>query len=63
MTKEVQVVRCSCGVTFAASIIPDCYSNAKWQKDVRKYIDKGCTVEFMNVKDFELDFCNCHKKK
>lgn len=61
--KQVQVIRCKCGSTFAASILPYCFTSVEWQRDMRKYVKQGCSVEIMDVEVFQLEWCKCPKKK
>ncbi len=37
----IQVIKCKCGSIFAAAAEPHCYSDAEWQREMRKYIKKG----------------------
>jgi hypothetical protein len=65
MSRRIQVIKCKCGSAFAACIEPDCYSDKKWQKDMRKYVKKGCTVDLIDGSSSEPLFqkCVCEKKK
>lgn len=55
----VQLIRCKCGKVFAAAAEPHCYSDAEWQKEMRKYIKRGCTVEMSNNNDWKFEQCVC----
>ena len=60
--REVQVIKCKCGKTFAGCLAPYCYSDSEWQRDMRKYVKRGCTVELIDSKDFNLENCVCKKE-
>lgn len=59
----VQCINCPCGKTFAASCEPYCYQDADWQKDMRNYIKKGCTVTMVEKGKWTLDSCTCPNMK
>lgn len=61
--KKAQIVKCKCGVTFAACAEPNCYTDNQWQRDVREYIKKGCTVDAVEAKSIEFGDCKCLKTK
>lgn len=44
MSIQVIIYKC-CGNVFAACRTPECYTDAEWMKDVRKYAKQGHTVE------------------
>ena len=53
---SVQIIKCPCGEKFAACRVPECYEDAEWQRNMRAYVKKGCTVE---VADKLNNFGNC----
>lgn len=57
----VQVIRCSCGVIFAGCVEPYCYKDTEWQRNMRRYVKQGCTVE-MQGNDVQLGQCTCKRK-
>jgi hypothetical protein len=57
----VQSIRCKCGVIFAGCVEPYCYEDVEWQRNMRKYIKEGCTVE-MTGNDVKLGHCACENK-
>ena len=57
----IQVIKCKCGSIFAAAAEPNCYSDAEWQREMRKYIKKGCTVEMTNNHEWKFEHCTCEK--
>ena len=57
----VQAIRCKCGVIFAGCVEPYCYQDVEWQRNMRKYVSDGCTVE-MSPNDIRLGQCSCEKK-
>jgi hypothetical protein len=64
-TGKAQIVRCHCGNVFAACTEPECYTDIDWQRDVRKYIKGGCTVETVTSEEVKEAFasgsCKCDK--
>jgi hypothetical protein len=64
-TGKAQIVKCSHGIIFAACTEPECYEDADWQRDVRRYIKGGCTVDVVTsaeVKElFSQKPCKCDK--
>lgn len=66
-TGQSQIVICRCGNAFAICRAPECYTDRDWQKDVRRYIKGGCTVETLNTKEavekYSLGNCTCNKTK
>lgn len=63
MTRKAQVLKCKCGKIFAACIEPECYTDKKWQKDLRKYVLKGATVEILETPVFTLESCVCNNQE
>ncbi len=53
----IQAIKCPCGKVFAGCVEPYCYTESSWQKDVRKYIKKGCTVS--TIESTPLQECTC----
>lgn len=43
----IQLICCPCGNGFAACREPECYEETDWQRDMRKYVKKGCTVKLI----------------
>lgn len=61
-TRKKQVIKYGCcGKVFAAASEPYCYTDKEWQKDLRKYVSNGCTVEM--VESFEFGNCECKPKE
>lgn len=58
----VQIIKCKCGKIFAAAAEPHCYVDAEWQKDMRKYVKKGCVVEMVENGDWKFENCVCDKQ-
>ena len=59
--RMVQAIICMCGARFAACVEPHCYTDADWQKDVRKYVKRGCTIKMIDASSFRLEKCNCYE--
>lgn len=60
---KAQVVICKCGSKFAACVEPNCYTQKEWLKDLRKYVQEGCTVEMIEATEFKFERCKCEKEK
>lgn len=60
-TRQVQVIRCKCGAIFAGCIVPECYMDNEWLKDVKKYAIKGNVIEVINSDTFKFQECTCGK--
>ena len=59
----VQCINCPCGKTFAACAEPYCYEDADWQKDMRNYVKKGCTVKMAEKQNWSFEKCTCPNMK
>lgn len=59
----VQCINCPCGKTFAAAAEPHCYKDADWQKEMRNYVKKGCTVKMAEQQSWEFEKCTCPNMK
>ena len=55
----VQITKCPCGKTFSACCEPECYSDADYQKETRKYIQKGCKVQMVESGAWAFQNCTC----
>lgn len=55
---KAQVIKHGCcGKIYAACLIPMCYEEKSWHKDIRDAIKNGDTVD--TVADFEFGKCTC----
>lgn len=59
---QAQVIKCVCGSIFAGCVVPECYTEVEWQRDMRKYVKKGCTVELKENGRWKFEICICNKK-
>ena len=59
----IQVTKCKCGKIFAACAEPYCYTDAEYQRDTRKYLKQGCTVELVESKTWNFEKCICDEEK
>lgn len=58
--RKVQIIKCKCGAVFAAACTPHCYEDAEWQRDMRKYVKQGHTVDLIDSDAFDgLQECVC----
>ncbi len=60
---KTQIITCLCGKTFASYYEPECYADAKWQRDMRKYIKRGCKIELIELSNLKLEKCTCKNMK
>jgi len=60
---KAQCITCKCGKTFAACVEPYCYTEKEWQKDLRKYVLEGCTVDMREAEAFVFEKCICKSEK
>ena len=61
---QAQIIRCKCKAIIAACTVPECYMDAEWQKDMRKYVKQGCSVELINCdKSWTVSKCKCKEIK
>lgn len=60
--RQFQTVACgTCNQIFASCWVPECYQDAGWQKDLRKYSAQGAIINI--VDKFEFGICECNSKK
>lgn len=60
METKAQVVRYKCcNEIFAACREPECYEDADWHKDIRKYSKQGHKVDFVPLSEFNFGKCKC----
>jgi len=59
--KKIQIIKCGkCDSIFAAFVLPEAYSDAEWQRNMRKYIKDGAVVDIVDS-DFRFGNCECKK--
>lgn len=61
--EKAQVIKCKCGKIFAACRLPECYAEADWMRDLRKYVKQGCTIELIDCDKFTFEQCVCEKEE
>lgn len=61
--KQLQTIICKCGAAIAACTVPECYEEADWMKDVRKYSKKGYSIEIKDAGEFSFGKCTCVEQK
>jgi malate/lactate dehydrogenase len=59
---QAQTITCKCGSTYAACLVPECYQDTEWMKDVRKAAAVGHAIDLRDVKSFSLQTCSCEKE-
>lgn len=60
---KIQVIVCKCGSKMAACLEPYCYTDKDWHRDIKKYLDKGCSVEMIESgKGLSLAKCKCNEQ-
>ena len=60
---KTQVIKCKCGATFSGCIEPYCYTDTDYLKELKKYVQEGCTVEMVEASEFKFQRCTCPKKE
>jgi len=57
---KIQAITCKCAAVFAVARVPFCYEDAEWQRDMRKHVKQGCTVDLIDSDDFNgFQDCVC----
>jgi hypothetical protein len=51
-----------CDKHFAACIVPECYTDKDWLKDLRKYVLAGHEVEMVENGNLKFGDCKCKDK-
>jgi len=59
---KIQTIICRCGKTFAACCEPHCYTDNEWLKDLKKYVNEGCSVIMIEHENVKLERCICEPK-
>ena len=61
---KIQVIKYKCcGGVFAACVEPHCYTDKEWVRELRKYVNEGCTVDLINRGELVWGECKCEKEK
>jgi len=60
---SVQIVKCQCGITFAASAEPYCYEDKEWLFNLKKYYSIGCKIEMAENGSWSFGNCECDEGK
>lgn len=55
----IQSIVCKCGNVFAACSEPSCYTDRVWLRELKKYVEEGCTVKMVEKQDFKFEGCKC----
>lgn len=61
--KRIQIIICKCGAKISGCTEPECYTNDEYLKDLKKYIEQGCTVDMVGENDFRFQSCKCDPQK
>lgn len=59
--EQVEVIKCLCGSTVAASVVK--YIDGEWIANKKNYISKGYTSEILENSDFSFAKCKCGEVK
>lgn len=59
---KIQIIKCKCGEVFAACQEPECWTEKDWQKDIRKYVGEGCSVETVDRGTWSFGSCKCENE-
>lgn len=60
---KIQVIKCKCGSTFSGCCEPECYTDKDYLKELKRYIEKGCTVDMVDKGKFDYQPCRCNTPK
>lgn len=63
---RAQVIkRKCCGVIFAACIEPECYTDREWLTNLKKYVQRGDTVDLVEMGKglLTVEKCTCKTKE
>jgi hypothetical protein len=64
MKREAQIIKYKCcGKVFAVCMVPECYTEKDWLKNLRKYALRGDTIEVVEAGDFSFGKCECVEPK
>lgn len=61
-----QVIKCFCGKVFAACVVPECYTDKDWLKNLKQYVKQGFEVDLAESKEIEWqtkENCTCNGVK
>lgn len=62
--KQAQIIKCKCGSIVAAYCAPECYKDAEWQREIRKYARRGYDIQLIDCdKSWTLNKCRCSEHK
>jgi hypothetical protein len=58
---KIQLLRrACCNTIFAGCVEPYCYTDEDWLKDIKRYVDNGCVVEYVEAgKGLKFEKCKC----
>jgi hypothetical protein len=56
---NAEIIRCKCGVVFAACV--EGHQDKEWDKNKRQYLKAGCTREIVPFDSFRFGSCDCKK--
>lgn len=57
--KFCEIIKCSCGVTFAACA--EGHQDKEWHESKIEYLGGGCTALTIHTEDLDLRYCDCPK--
>jgi len=60
--KQSQVIQCKCGSNIAACLVPMCYTDKDWMKEIRSYSKQGYTIGGLSNKEYSFERCKCQPK-
>lgn len=62
---KIQAVKYKCcGKIFAVCCEPECYTDKKWLKNLKEYVEAGDVVEMIERgSDLKLELCECNKNQ
>lgn len=60
---QFQVIKCKCGEIFACCVVPECYTDTDWMRDLRKEVKNGNSVEIVEQGKWKFGNCKCKIKE
>jgi DNA-binding sugar fermentation-stimulating protein len=58
--KKTQIIKCpKCNAVFAACLEPNCYIDKDWLKSLKKYIQEGFEVDYVQQGNLQFSKCTC----
>ncbi len=60
-SRKIQIIICKCGSVFSGCTVPECYTDEDYTKELKGYVEAGCTVDLVPAGNFKFEECRCPK--